>query len=302
MSTKVVVPNGSYSDEARKLHLSMIEKFAPVPVEDFGNVRMVWLTQELADYILSLNTNNRRRDKAREEDYAEEMLAGRWKVSNDAICVSYDLIVTNGQSRLYGFKLSKLEKIPIILKWDAPWEEFKIMDKPRLRSNAVSNGIDKAHDEVCTLFYRTMTGLSRTKTLVSGAIAEQISEAYTASCLGNKFISGSPSRGLRSAFVYAWLLANGDMHKRQLALDKWLLLTQEEFQESLISNPEETPLMAEFKRITSKATSSEFKLSQDLFLKAIPVFTQEDQSSRKLKPANLEQVKQTLSSLISLNV
>ena len=269
--------------------------------EEFGKVRLVWWTREMAEYFKDRNTKNRNRDQQKEMELCEDMLAGRWYVSNDALCISAEMIVTNGQTRNYAFLRSGLERIPVMIKWDAPQEEFKVMDKPRRRSNAVSNNIDKAHDEVCTFFYRLAANRSRTSVFASKAVADSTASAYSVSCLATKLKKKYPMKALRAAFIYAHMMAKTEEEK-QLALDVWLIMCCEELPEVFVSYKEPTNMMVEAVRKFYGVIAGTHEISLDVFLKAVPVFMSKDQSKTRWQPISKEVVKENLSKVIDLNI
>ena len=63
-------------------------------------IKMVLITPEMAKALLATQIRNRCINMKRVALYAKELSEGRWRVSNDAICIGEDGRLSNGQHRL----------------------------------------------------------------------------------------------------------------------------------------------------------------------------------------------------------
>lgn len=64
-------------------------------------VYVVTITPKDAEYLLGLNTGNRKKKVAAIRRYADEMRAGRWTLTNQGIGVSRSMTLIDGQNRLH---------------------------------------------------------------------------------------------------------------------------------------------------------------------------------------------------------
>lgn len=90
------------------------------------------ITPALAEKMLKRNTRNRSVSEHTVKRYAEDMTAGRWKLSNDAICFNGDLMI-NGQHRLHAvIKSGVAIQCFVIESMDS--DAFDVMDIGKRRS------------------------------------------------------------------------------------------------------------------------------------------------------------------------
>jgi hypothetical protein len=186
----------------------------------YGFVKMIMLDNETALKLLNINTDNRPLSKERSKSYKEMMDAYVWCVGADALVISSNNLLVNGQHRVKAKLESATEAIPVIVRYGVDWDEFTYIDKQRVRSNATSVGIDVDLDRVLKMFYRI--GLSRNQMSVYEAqlAAETLKMAYAVSktvCIkGSKVFN----RSTLAAFMLAWQTANTSENKH-FALNKW---------------------------------------------------------------------------------
>ena len=96
---------------------------------------LVSVTPEMAELWLSGNTVNRKIRIAKVNQYASDMLAGRWGVSNDAICFSPDGLLLNGQHRLSAVIAAGVTVSMLVMR-NVPVEAMGNMDTGAKRSSA----------------------------------------------------------------------------------------------------------------------------------------------------------------------
>ena len=100
------------------------------PVAELVNV-----TPALAEQWLSGNSVNRKIREAAVNQYASDMIAGRWSVTNDAICFSPDGLLLNGQHRLRAVTTSG-ETVAMLVMRNVPDEAMGHMDAGVKRTSA----------------------------------------------------------------------------------------------------------------------------------------------------------------------
>lgn len=96
---------------------------------------IVQVTPEMAGEWLAGNTVNRKIRQAPVNQYASDMLAGRWTLTGDAICFSPDGLLLNGQHRLNAVVSSGMT-IPMLVMRNIPAEAMGNMDAGAKRSQA----------------------------------------------------------------------------------------------------------------------------------------------------------------------
>lgn len=103
---------------------------AATPVAELVNV-----TPALANRWLAGNTVNRSIREAAVNQYATDMIAGRWTVTNDAICFSPDGLLLNGQHRLNAV-IAADETVAMLVMRNMPVESMGHMDAGIKRTSA----------------------------------------------------------------------------------------------------------------------------------------------------------------------
>jgi hypothetical protein len=94
---------------------------------------VVLITPQTAQAMLRGNTGNRHLSPARVEHYARMMREGLWTISNDAICVSPEGRLLNGQHRLSAIVMTGVAvRMPVME--NVTEAAFKNMDQGRKRS------------------------------------------------------------------------------------------------------------------------------------------------------------------------
>lgn len=114
------------------------QKVRPIarPIAAFQDV-----TPKLAEEWLSGNTVNRRLRIDAVNQYANDMAAGRWTVSESAICFSPDGKLLNGQHRLTAI-IQSGATVPMLVMRNVPVESMSNMDAGRKRTTADALGFD----------------------------------------------------------------------------------------------------------------------------------------------------------------
>lgn len=102
---------------------------------------IVTVTPQLAEQWLSGNTVNRKIRIAKVNDYASDMLAGRWTISEAAICFAPDGKLLNGQHRLTAVVASGVA-VPMLVMRNVPLAAMGNMDSGVKRSAADQLGFD----------------------------------------------------------------------------------------------------------------------------------------------------------------
>jgi hypothetical protein len=96
---------------------------------------IVNVTPETAEAWLAGNTVNRKIRIDAVNQYASDMLSGRWSLSADAICFSPDGLLLNGQHRLNAVIAADVT-VPMLVLRNVPLEAMSNMDTGRKRSAA----------------------------------------------------------------------------------------------------------------------------------------------------------------------
>src|SRR5215469_10043868 len=63
-------------------------------------VEQVWITPERAAKLLESNTHNRGDKEKKVNQYAQDMLNGKWRLNGEAIKISKSGFIADGQNRL----------------------------------------------------------------------------------------------------------------------------------------------------------------------------------------------------------
>lgn len=98
------------------------------------------VTPAIARWFLDFNSDNRRIRKAYVKKYAGLMTAGEWELTNDAICVTGERYLLNGQHRLLAVVESGCT-VRLLVLWNCPAGSFEKMDRPLSRSAADALGL-----------------------------------------------------------------------------------------------------------------------------------------------------------------
>lgn len=96
---------------------------------------IVHVTPEIAERWLKGNTVNRKIREAAVNQYASDMLAGRWSLTGDAICFSPDGLLLNGQHRLRAVIAADVA-VPMLIMRNVPVEAMGNMDAGTKRTAA----------------------------------------------------------------------------------------------------------------------------------------------------------------------
>lgn len=99
------------------------------------SAELVNVTPALAEGWLSGNTVNRKIREAAVNQYASDMIAGRWSITNDALCFSPDGLLLNGQHRLAAV-IASGETVAMLVMHNVPDESMGHMDTGVKRSSA----------------------------------------------------------------------------------------------------------------------------------------------------------------------
>ena len=91
------------------------------------------VTPEMAKQWLQLNDHNRRLDKGRLARYVADMRAGRWQLTHQAIGISAEGILVDGQHRLSAVVESGCE-VPFLVCLDADPDTFGVVDQGKVRT------------------------------------------------------------------------------------------------------------------------------------------------------------------------
>lgn len=105
-----------------------MSKKNPVPKE-------IIITPEMAAKFLENNVKNRTQRKRVIDSYASDMLAGKWGMSNDAICFDKEERLLNGQHRMAAVIKSGCS-VPMYVIHGLPTESYHIMDMGSKRTAA----------------------------------------------------------------------------------------------------------------------------------------------------------------------
>lgn len=104
-----------------------------LPLAAKPSVSYVTVTPETAQRWLDGNTVNRRIREAKVNQFARDMTAGHWHLSNDAICFSPDGKLLNGQHRLTAVVRSGVDVVMLVAR-NMPPVAMTVMDTGSARS------------------------------------------------------------------------------------------------------------------------------------------------------------------------
>lgn len=105
-----------------------------------GDTGFVEITPKRAKMLLELNTNNRQVSQYYVDKYTKEISEGRWHRDTDAISISEDGVLTNGQHRLLA--VVKANK-PITVLFAVGVDNHSEMDRGKQRSIADNVGLSE---------------------------------------------------------------------------------------------------------------------------------------------------------------
>lgn len=101
--------------------------------KDTPDVQEIAITPAIAAMWLENNDINRKLSRARVNQYARAMQADRWMQNNDAICLSEDDTLLNGQHRLHAIIQSGCT-VRMMVRRNVPKEAMQHMDRQLTRS------------------------------------------------------------------------------------------------------------------------------------------------------------------------
>jgi len=96
---------------------------------------IVKITPAIAEQLLTLNTQNRRPLAAAIHEYSQAMSRGEWRLTAEALSVSKDHVLINGQNRLLAILDSNCT-ICLTVWFGCDKEEFRVADGARKRQAA----------------------------------------------------------------------------------------------------------------------------------------------------------------------
>lgn len=242
--------------------------------DDYGYVKMMMMTPAIAKSMLAINTDNRPKSKPRSDSYKRMMLDFLWCVGADALIVFLDEATGkettgNGQTRLTALIDSELEAIPMLVRYGVKPEEFKYIDKQRVRNDAVSNKMDSDHVQLVRFFHKIATNNREILNVVDIARkGEILKEAYAASKIVKKV--SSAKLGVLAAFVYTYMTAKTEEGKL-CAMNKWRVFNVG-MTDSGHEDDKYTNLMIALNNFVKDTKRGSYESTLDLFKRACPMF------------------------------
>lgn len=91
------------------------------------------LTPEQAKKLLEGNHGNRKLDKSKVTQWEAEIIAGRWRMTNETIAIADDGRVVDGQHRLHAVVNANLP-IPVVICWNADPNTFGVINVGKMRT------------------------------------------------------------------------------------------------------------------------------------------------------------------------
>ena len=140
-------------------------------------VELVWITPEIANQLLDLNTNNRAVKEATKDKYARDMEAGKWVFNGDSIRILINGELADGQHRLFS-----------CIKSNTPFWSLIVWDLPESSRMTIDTGVPKS-----TADHLKMLGIKNSN-VVSAAVRKVLAEELNGN--GSK-------RAFSNAEVYA---------------------------------------------------------------------------------------------------
>lgn len=101
---------------------------------------VVFVTPDMAEKMLGKNTHNRNVRQAKVDQFARDMIAGRWVLNGEAIQIALDGTILNGQHRLLGCVRSGCT-VPFLVVKGLPLEAQDTIDTGAKRSLGDSLGL-----------------------------------------------------------------------------------------------------------------------------------------------------------------
>ncbi|MCI1868522.1 hypothetical protein [Bifidobacterium crudilactis] len=122
------------------------------------NVQAVQLTPKMANELLARNTHNRNVSQARVDVWTEAMKRGEWRMNGEAIKISGDGTILDGQHRLYAVVKSGVT-IPILIITGLPRQSQETMDTGKSRK--LADVLTLRGEKNTALLAAVVTGLAR---------------------------------------------------------------------------------------------------------------------------------------------
>jgi hypothetical protein len=91
------------------------------------------LTPDLAQQLLEGNHGNRKLDNSKVSQWAAEISAGRWRMTNETIAIAEDGRVVDGQHRLHAVVKARMP-IPVVICWGADPDTFGLINVGKMRT------------------------------------------------------------------------------------------------------------------------------------------------------------------------
>lgn len=271
---------------------SVIHSLPSVEGGEYGHVKMVKITPPVARGLLRINLSNRPKSKQRSDSYKKMMCDYSWCVGADAIIVTTENELGNGQTRLTAFLESELPELVMMVRYGVNPEEFRYIDKQRGRRDYISNRIPKVYDELILLLHKLSSKRSQALNVDEKRnLAEKLKEAYAASQIVS-LLKVAKNRSMLAAFVYSYLLAKEPADKF-FVLNKWRIfncgVTKSDHEDDKYTN-----MMIALNSFASKVKRS-FECAFDLFKRALPMFVEgEHQNVCKAPPTKVTNIQENI--------
>lgn len=279
---------------------SLVHSLPGVEGGEYGYVKMVKMTPPIARGLLRINLSNRPKSKQRSDSYKKMMCNYSWCVGADAIIVTTENELGNGQTRLTAFLESELPELVMMVRYGVNPEEFRYIDKQRGRRDYISNKIPKVYDELILLLHKLSSKRSQALNVDEKRnLAEKLKEAYAASRIV-KLLKVADSRSMLAAFVYSYLSAKTPDDKL-FVLNKWRIfncgVTESDHEDDKYTN-----MMIALNSFASKVKRS-FECAFDLFKRALPMFVEgEHQNVCKAPPTKVTNIQENIDVILGYTV
>lgn len=167
------------------------------------------VTPEIASAWLSgCNTHNRKLVDAHVERLANEMRAGRWKLTHQGIAFSSNRVLLDGQHRLWAVLISGVT-VPMRIFFNESPESLAVVDAVRPRSNdeiiSLSGGMGTVTRRDLATLRAMIAGLNSYERMTAGQEAEVLARHRAAVAFAQDVLPQSRFRGVATGVTRAVL-------------------------------------------------------------------------------------------------
>ena len=180
------------------------------------SVMLGYLAPDFVEWALAHNTHNRHLCNKTVRDYAEQMTAGKWPMTNNGIGFTKSGFLADGQHRLHALKAAGYPRIPMIVQFGQDDDSQLVIDRQKIRNCAagisLTSGIYMNSQQAGTIpwLYSIDTEQNAIKNKLDPFDFREVVIAYKDSIFA--LFGGEKRKGFTSAFYapLVYLHAHGE--------------------------------------------------------------------------------------------